>query len=80
MEAGKLWQFPIREFHRMPRGILGPGAYEMVGVEAKNLGFKRTLLATSGLRGTGIVEDIIGKIKYRGIDVVLYDTIESNRQ
>jgi len=78
MQAEKLWQFPIKEFHRMPRGILGPGAYEMVGVEAKNLGFKRSLLATSGLRGTGIVEDIEGKIKYQGIDVVLYDKIESN--
>jgi methanol:N,N-dimethyl-4-nitrosoaniline oxidoreductase len=78
MEAERLWQFPIKEFHRMPRGILGPGAYEMVGVEAKKLGFKRSLLGTSGLRGTGIVEDVMGKIKYQGIDVVLYDKIESN--
>ena len=53
MEAHKLWQFPIKEFHRIPRGLLGPGAYEMVGVEANNLGFKRCVLATSGLRGTG---------------------------
>lgn len=78
MEVQRLWQFPIKEFHRMPRGLLGPGAYEMVGVEAEKLGFKRTLLATSGLRGTGIIEDIVGKIKYRGIDVVVYDKIESN--
>ena len=78
MQAEKLWQFPIKEFHRMPRGILGPGAYEMVGVEAKKLGFKRSLLATSGLRGTGIVEDVAGKIKYQGVDVVIYDKIESN--
>ena len=35
MQVEKLWQFPIKEFHRIPRGILGPGAYEMVGVEAK---------------------------------------------
>jgi methanol:N,N-dimethyl-4-nitrosoaniline oxidoreductase len=78
MQVEKLWQFPIKEFHRMPRGILGPGAYEMVGVEAKKLGFKRSLLATSGLRGTGIVEDVAGKIKYQGVDVVVYDKIESN--
>ncbi len=78
MQVEKLWQFPIKEFHRMPRGILGPGAYEMVGVEAKKLGFKRSLLATSGLRGTGIVEDIPGKVKYQGVDVVVYDKIESN--
>ena len=78
MQVEKLWQFPIKEFHRMPRGILGPGAYEMVGVEAKKLGFKRSLLGTSGLRGTGIVEDVAGKIKYQGVDVVVYDKIESN--
>jgi formaldehyde dismutase / methanol dehydrogenase len=78
MQAEKLWQFPIKEFHRIPRGILGPGAYEMVGVEAKKLGFRRSVLATSGLRGTGIVEDVEGKIKYQGIDVVVYDKIESN--
>ncbi len=78
MDASRLWQFPIKEFHAMPRGKLGPGAYEMVGVEAKNLGFKRSLLATSGLRGTGIIEDIVGKIKYQGIDVVVFDKVESN--
>lgn len=78
MEAHKLWQFPIKEFHRMPRGILGPGAYEMVGVEARKLGFKRSLLMTSGLRGTGIVEDIVGKLRYREIDVIVYDKVESN--
>ncbi len=78
MEAHRLWQFPIKEFHRMPRGILGPGAYEMVGVEARKLGFKRSLLMTSGLRGTGIVEDIIGKLRYREIDVIVYDKVESN--
>ena len=78
MEAHRLWQFPIKEFHRMPRGLLGPGAYEMVGVEARKLGFKRSLLMTSGLRGTGIVEDIVGKLRYREIDVIVYDKVESN--
>lgn len=78
MEASKLWQFPIKEFHRMPRGLLGPGAYELIGVEANKLGFKRSLLMTSGLRGTDVIEDIVGKIKYRGIDVVVYDKVESN--
>ncbi len=78
MEADKLWQFPIKEFHNVPRGLLGPGAYELVGVEAKNLGFKRSLLMTSGLRGTGIIDDIVGKVKYQGVDVVVYDKVESN--
>jgi methanol:N,N-dimethyl-4-nitrosoaniline oxidoreductase len=78
MEADRLWQFPIKEFHNVPRGLLGPGAYELVGVEAKSLGFKRSLLMTSGLRGTGIIDDIVGKVKYQGVDVVVYDKVESN--
>jgi formaldehyde dismutase / methanol dehydrogenase len=78
MEAQRLWQFPIKEFHNVPRGLLGPGAYELVGVEAKNLGFKKSLLMTSGLRGTDVVEDIVGKVKYQGVDVVVYDKVESN--
>ncbi len=78
MQADRLWQFPIKEFHNVPRGLLGPGAYELVGVEAKNLGFKRSLLMTSGLRGTGIIDDIVGKVKYQGVDVVIYDKVESN--
>ncbi|MGO9899516.1 MAG: NDMA-dependent methanol dehydrogenase [Solirubrobacteraceae bacterium] len=78
MEADRLWQFPIKEFHNVPRGLLGPGAYELVGVEAKSLGFKKSLLMTSGLRGTGIIDDIVGKVKYQGVDVVVYDKVESN--
>ena len=78
MEVQRLWQFPIKEFHNVPRGLLGPGCYELVGVEAKNLGFKKSLLMTSGLRGTGIIEDIVGKVKYAGVDVTVYDQVESN--
>lgn len=78
MEVNRLWQFPIKEFHPMPRGLLGPGAYELIGVEAKKLGFKHALLMTSGLRGTGIIEDIVGKIQYQGIGVTVYDKVESN--
>ncbi|MEW6475197.1 MAG: NDMA-dependent methanol dehydrogenase [Actinomycetota bacterium] len=78
MEANRLWQFPILEYHNVPRGLLGPGSYELVGVEAKNLGFKRALLMTSGLRGTGIIEDIVGKVRHAGVDVVVYDQVESN--
>ncbi|MBV9819490.1 MAG: NDMA-dependent methanol dehydrogenase [Solirubrobacterales bacterium] len=78
MEAERLWEFPIKEFHNVPRGLLGPGAYELVGVEAKNLGFKKSLLMTSGLRGTGIIDDIVGKVKHAGVDVAVFDKVESN--
>ncbi len=36
--------FPIEEFHPVPRGPMGPGAHQMIGPEAKNLGFNKTLI------------------------------------
>ncbi|MEP6560557.1 MAG: NDMA-dependent methanol dehydrogenase [Nakamurella sp.] len=70
--------FPIKEFHPFPRGMLGPGAFEMVGPEAIKMGFKRPLVMTSGLRGSGLVEQLMGSLKYHGIEAVLYDQVESN--
>lgn len=77
MQVEKLWQFPIKEFHRMPRGILGPGAYEMVGVEAKKLGFKRSLLATSGLRAPVSSKILKEKLSIRAL--MSFSTIRSSQ-
>lgn len=70
--------FPIKEFHPFPRAMLGPGAFEMVGPEAIKLGFRKPLVMTSGLRGSGLVEQLMGSLKWHGIDAVLYDKVESN--
>ena len=78
IELNQIWEFPIKEFHPLPRAKLGVGAHDMIGVEAKELGFKRSLLVTTGLRGSGIIEELIGKIEYQGVEVVLYDKVESN--
>jgi methanol:N,N-dimethyl-4-nitrosoaniline oxidoreductase len=78
MELNRIWDFPIKEFHPFPRAMLGVGAHEMIGVEAKKLGFSRALLVTTGLRGSGIVEDLKGKLEHQGVEVALYDKVESN--
>ena len=78
MDVGQLSDFPIKEFHPINRALMGAGAYELIGVEAKKLGFKRALLMTSGLKGTDVIEDIVGKVEYQGVDVVVYDKVESN--
>src|SRR6201996_2276645 len=70
--------FLIKEFHPFPRALLGPGAHEMIGPEALKIGFHKTLVMTSGLRGTDIVHKIVESLKYHGIDVVVYDKVESN--
>ena len=78
METSQLWDMPILEFHPVNRALMGPGAYELIGVEAKNLGFKKTLLMTSGIKGTGMIDDIVGKLEHEGVETVVYDKIESN--
>ncbi len=70
--------FPIKEFHPFPRAMLGPGAHEMIGPEALKIGFRKTLVMTTGLRGSGTVHKIVESMKYHGIDVVVYDKVESN--
>ncbi len=79
MQVDELLQpFPIKEFHPFPRAMLGPGAHEMIGPEALKLGFKKTLVMTSGLRGSDIIHKIVESMKYHGLEVVLYDKVESN--
>ena len=70
--------FPIKEFHPFPRAMIGPGAHEMIGPEALKLGFKKTLVMTSGLRGSDIIHKIVESMKYHGLEVVVYDKVESN--
>ncbi|GGB44377.1 NDMA-dependent methanol dehydrogenase [Flexivirga endophytica] len=70
--------FPIKEFHPFPRGLLGPGGAEMIGPEALKLGFKKTLVMTTGLRGSDVVHNIVESMKYHGLEVVLFDKVESN--
>lgn len=69
---------PIKEFTPLPRALLGPGSHELVAPEAKRLGFRRTLVVTSGLRGTDIVQRIVDSGKHHGLDFVVYDKVESN--
>ncbi|MBS4727929.1 NDMA-dependent methanol dehydrogenase [Mycobacterium sp. SM1] len=70
--------FPIKEFHPFPRALLGPGAHELIGPEALKLGFKKTLVMTSGLRGSDTVHKIVESCKWHGLEVVVYDKVESN--
>ncbi|MGO3328273.1 NDMA-dependent methanol dehydrogenase [Gordonia sp. (in: high G+C Gram-positive bacteria)] len=78
IELNQIWDFPIKEFHPFPKAKLGVGAHDMLGVEAKELGMTRVLLMTTGLRGSGIIEELTGKIEYQGVDVVLFDDVQSN--
>jgi methanol:N,N-dimethyl-4-nitrosoaniline oxidoreductase len=78
MDVGRLKIFPIKNFHPVPAALLGPGAHEMVGPSARELGFGRTLLMSTGLRGTGTVEEIRAQVEAAGVEVVVFDRVQSN--
>src|SRR5512144_1280229 len=62
----------------MPRGLLGPGAHEILGPEAIKLGFRKPLVMTTGLRGSDTVHKIVESLKWHGLDVAVFSGIESN--
>ena len=78
MDLSRYLTFPIKQIHPLPPALIGPGSHEMIGTSAKDLGFRRPLVMTTGLRGTGTVEAIMGQLTHHGMEPVLFDGIESN--
>ncbi len=74
----EIFEFPIVYTNPIPKIALGWGAYQTVGDECKAAGMKKALIVTSGLKGTGIVEEIKGVINYAGVSTEIYDKITSN--
>jgi len=73
-----IFEFPIIYTNPIPRIALGWGAYQTIGNECKAAGMKKALIVTSGLKGTGIVEEIKGVINHAGVATEIYDKITSN--
>jgi len=74
----EIFEFPIIYTNPIPRIALGWGAYQTVGDECKAAGMKKALIVTSGLKGTGIIEEIKGVINYAGIATEIYDKVTTN--
>jgi formaldehyde dismutase / methanol dehydrogenase len=73
-------QFPINVLNPFVMGQIafGWGAHQMVGDSCKQAGIKKALITTTGLQGTGIVEEIKGILNYIGISTEIYDKVTSN--
>lgn len=71
-------QFPLSYVHQHSRGVMGWGAHQMVAQECQMYGITNALLVTTGLRGTGIVEEIEGILKAADISVTIFDGVTSN--
>ncbi len=74
----EIFEFPIVYTNPIPKIALGWGAYQTVGNECKAAGMKNALIVTSGLKGTGVVEELKGVINYAGVATEIYDKITSN--
>lgn len=78
MDVASYLMFPLKQIHPLPPALIGPGAHEMIGTSARDLGFRRPLVMTTGLRGTGTVDSIMGQLAHHGMEPTLFDGIESN--
>lgn len=57
---------------------IGWGAHTTVGDECKNANIKKALIVSTGLRGTGIVDEIKGILEYHGISTEVFTKVTSN--
>lgn len=78
MDLTRILEFPVKEFVQQPRSLLGAGAAEQAGPEAAAMGLKHVLFVTSGLRGTGIIDECKTNFENAGVSVTVYDRVESN--
>src|ERR671932_210808 len=78
MDTSRMFEFPVKEFFMQPRSLLGAGAYEQAGPEAAAMGLRHVLFVTSGLEGTGIVDEGKTNFENAGVTVTVYDKVESN--
>lgn len=78
MDLSKILEFPIKEHFMQPRALIGAGAHESAGPEAAAMGLKHVLFVTSGLKGTGIIDECKTNFENAGVSVTVYDKVESN--
>jgi methanol:N,N-dimethyl-4-nitrosoaniline oxidoreductase len=71
-------QFPLLYVNQHARGIVGWGAHRMAGQECHMYGIKHALLVTTGLKGTGIVDEVEGVLKSNGVAVTRFEKVTSN--
>ncbi len=58
--------------------IVGWGAIKMTGVQCQQAGIKHALLVTTGLRGTGIIEEVQAICKHAGVETSIFKVGQSN--
>ncbi|MFC1933397.1 iron-containing alcohol dehydrogenase, partial [Chloroflexota bacterium] len=71
-------QFPMVYTGPVGRTAIGWGVHTTVADECKAANVKKALIVTTGLKGTGIVDEIKGILEYNGVATEVYDKVTSN--
>jgi alcohol dehydrogenase class IV len=73
-----VFEFPITYTLPVGRIAIGWGVHETVADECKAANIKKALITTTGLKGTGIVDEINQILTTNGISTEIYDKVTSN--
>jgi alcohol dehydrogenase class IV len=71
-------QFPINYNEKIERNAIGWGVHQTVADECKAAGIKKALITTTGLKGTGIVDEINQILTTNGVATEIYNKVTSN--
>ncbi|MEJ2740242.1 MAG: iron-containing alcohol dehydrogenase, partial [Dehalococcoidia bacterium] len=74
----EIFEFPIHYTSPLCKIAIGWGAHETVADECKALNIKKAFIATTGLRGTGIIDEINRILTSNGISTEIFDKVTSN--
>lgn len=71
-------QFPLHYVQQHARAVMGFGAGQTIAQECAMYGIKHALIVTTGLRGTGIIEEVEGMLKHAGIAATIFSGLTTN--
>jgi alcohol dehydrogenase class IV len=71
-------QFPLIYVSQVSPLIIGWGAHLQAGVELKNRGVKNALVVSTGLRGSGILDEVVSVVKQAGVATTVWAKAHSN--
>ena len=74
----QMLQFPLIYTSVINRMIIGWGAHETIADECKANNMKKVLITTTGLRGTGIVDEIDHILLTNGVETEIYNKVTTN--
>ena len=71
-------QFPINYTQPVEKNAIGWGVHETVADECKIANIKKALIVTTGLKGTGIIDEINQILTTNGVATEIYNKVTTN--